>query len=345
MSPAVTIVAAVLLIAFVLLLNIPGNVSFAVDEEILFKERNWPPVAHGWPLAYLRRTPLCDHADLDDGYCYIKAPIWDLWSHVDHFSLMALLVDVVVALGIVAGGLWLFAAWRQRRDQLWQLHLIELFGLTTAVAASCGWIIWNAREHEIEKAIATHKDQAISTYWQSGTPAWLREVVPVKEWAFLDRVVMVHSSEVSLKKLTALRHAKYVSLRNSSETQLDELASFPRLEGLRLGYFVPTGQEFSFKGAWVDHCRVPRMEKVWAVSIECEEFAVEGLEDLPALRLLDLSDSRFTHKDIPRLARLPNLRRLILREGCLSAEGLDRLRQLLPDCKVILVPPPPLTFS
>ena len=168
---------------------------------------------HGWPWTYLRRAKGYDgrawpalgdgvvaRASYPQGNSPIRLDIswsmpdaWPFASDRSQWRFGVLVLDVVIAVGILIFATIGAERWIRRRKSLLRLRLFDLIATTTVVALALGWWQWHLRQQEIEREILlkihrvggansriTVEDyisNPVNTEFVDHTPVWLRRLL------------------------------------------------------------------------------------------------------------------------------------------------------------------------
>lgn len=335
----------VTLLAMVLaLMNAPGQVVYVTN--VLGGGKYGPhfenfdaQCEHGWPLTWLRRS------GVSVGGRWRLSP-WYVWEGVEGFSSLALAANAVVAGGVLLASGAVFELWRRRR--VLQLHLIDLLAFVVVFSLAARPVIVRIAAHEREHRIwltlsaypertEEHVQSSYAADWQPGGPSWLRELVGGGPFRAFDRAVAVTTSEVGCSaQIVELRTLKTVRFWGGgpSNRQLELLEQLPQLEALDLFMSGPGGEDrglrmegdlASFPGPWY---RLPRLPRLRALNLCESEFRGEGLENLPAIEVLDLSSTDVDDAALEKLRGAGHLKDLSLYGTSITDDGLRHLAGL-----------------
>jgi hypothetical protein len=136
-----------------------------------------------------------------------------------------------------------------------------------------------------------------------------------------------------LERLTALEGLEHLYLRRCAALSGDglrHLAAFPHLWYLHL-------DSGGFIDADIEH--VGKVDGLQALGLDfCQGLtsdALRHLRPLSILRALGLVGTAIDDADVEHLSAMPGLRNLNLQRTKVTAAGIDRLRQALPDCAIL----------
>ena len=106
------------------------------------------------------------------------------------------------------------------------------------------------------------------------------------------------------------------------------LSRLPNLQSLLVGY-----GSFSEKG--LAHLRSnQKLTRLWLHGCELQDAGLVHLASLPLLNDLLLTASTVTDAAIPHLSQLGSLKNLELDDTNMTLEGVERLREALPNCRI-----------
>ncbi len=338
-------------LVFVALVQVAGVES---GDRELFETRPYPTSGttddtrpdyaleyeHGWPCTWLRRglayrevetfpygvgvyrnlrdgTVIETHTLFTSRCSWAEWRAWPLSSHASRFTALGLLVNLCVAMCVVALPMVATEVWLRRRGGFWRFKIIDFLVIVLLFACGFGFYKWDrnqvAREHDLcsnaYRGIRAdfHRPLVVGGYVG---PEWLvrllgspARVSVLHRKKFLD-VYTCKSQEARLDRLSELTHIAYVTLHldNTSDTGIiAELQRFGRLRRIRFG--ADNRYDLSDYLAALD--KLPRLE---VVELDCTPL----VEDLQALKTL------------------PSLRKVTLDAELITAEELEQLEQALP---------------
>lgn len=288
--------------------------------------------AHGWPLRYLDRSLAYR---IQRGNQLIDANAWDIGFGVEEFRWWALLIDLLVAAGVILGSALLFEYWRRQRRQLWQFHIGDMLALALVVSLGGAYFVHQRAQHRHELVILETIDQFPNSdgwvepfhervAWRRGGPTWMRQLFGNAWPGMFDRVIEVSiDKEAEALHLTGLRHVRAVHAFDISNEGLNEIAKLPRLEILTWS---------SWDSAVV--LRLPPMPQLRGLNLQRTKFSGDGLENVPNLEELVIKDTDVRDSSVPAICRMRKLRILWARGCRISPDGFEQIRQALPDCKI-----------
>lgn len=144
-------------------------------------------------------------------------------------------------------------------------------------------------------------------------------------------------SNAGLLKLSGLKALESLNLSGNAVTNdgLQHLGSLTRLRELELN-LLPIDD------AGLTHlASLKKLERLQLIFTEgfagpiVTDSGAHSLAAIKQLKTLNLVGARITDASLTELSRLKKLTRLILIDSKLSANGIRRLRQMLPDCEVV----------
>jgi hypothetical protein len=129
-------------------------------------------IVHGWPLAFLWRTPYRWLADEPNSP---RVRAWNFNDSVRQFSWGALATDVAIAIAGVVAAVALIEWRRRRRNGVFQFTLRELFVCMTGVAILLGWWMHRRRANS---ELDEHLSRISEKGWQTNPdfPLWARNI-------------------------------------------------------------------------------------------------------------------------------------------------------------------------
>lgn len=139
-------------------------------------------------------------------------------------------------------------------------------------------------------------------------------------------------TDEGLKHLTTLQSLKVLELTrtNITDAGLEHVGQLRSLWWLNL-------QQTKITGTGLSHLRpLKNLRRLNLQVTRLEDGTLRVLAELPRLTFLDLDETPITDASIPDLARLTSLRELSVMS--LSEDGMKRLQQALPNCKVMQGP-------
>ncbi len=319
-------------VAVLLLLNIPGD----EPAGLIFEGSE---MVHGFPATYLRRCR--------DDWIYspdeVRLAPMDPWrlagrpkavppnapqptgaigggngqvigAEALSFSLLALLIDIAVAAGLL-GAFCALAEWRRRLRKLYQFSLLELLSLTTAFAIGFGW--WVAQHKEESRLVEQFEASGGTSFSVSGPnnsikliprfPRWVRDLFGDERLRSIGlnrpRLCMCWTSAVQ-------EHVKYLVDRFPSSVH------------------VIVGQDAS-EADWTSIAELSSLEALDVYNSSNND--VSRIEKLANLRQLYVSVEReiLSEHELTRLANLRRLERLDVRGFCVDERSIDRIDEAL----------------
>ncbi len=293
---------------------------------------------HGWPLAFLWRegvlVPL-QPTNLWQGDWRLSS--WRLWEGVNRFSIHALLIDLACALVVIGVLGSLFEVWRRRHRSFWQPHLGDLFLLTALIASLAAYLAYHRTQYRQELAILEklEKTETSGTQWSEpieqraewrhGGPGWIRALLGDDQMRIFDRVVAIDIGSEQINDAARLPHLKAVRVVDYVEDwQLTPFEECRSLEALNLMVGGCGPSVINKEGC----ARLPKLSGLRGLNLyECV-FRGEGLEHMPRLAHLDLTDTLLDDEHASVLARLTRLKVLSLAYTKITAVSLQHLAEL-----------------
>ncbi len=200
----------------------------------------------GWPLTFSRRD------QYDSGN--VTTNPWQILQGIERLNVLALVADVGIGLAILTLGGAFTESWRRRRAKVYQLHLVDLFIFSGAVAAGLGIYAHNRSQHQSEvvvineimeldkKAIEVKRarakkmprDRKSRASWERTTWRWMDISNDKSPHSVFDRVARLSvGTSASLNEVAKLRNIRALDFDRmrltSSEllTTLDQLPVTP----------------------------------------------------------------------------------------------------------------------
>ena len=163
--------------------------------------------------------------------------------------------------------------------------------------------------------------------WQHGGPGWLRAFLGDDQMRIFDRVVGIDIAPEQIKDAARLPNVMAIRVLGGVEDkQLKPLEERPSLEALDLSYGLYSTDENGF----VEECcvRLPRLSRLRGLNVWEATFRGEGLEHMPRLEHLDLTETLMDDEYAPVLARLSKLKVLSLGRTKITGASLQHLTKL-----------------
>jgi hypothetical protein len=327
--------------------RLDGNGKYGPHFELISEYQ------HGWPVRYSRRDSFKVLAE-PMGILYSeRASPWTPWSDSLDFSSSALLVNAFAWLAILLSGAVLVQFWRSRRRAIWQLRLVDLLGIVTAIAAMIAWYTQQrtTRRDERNLAIAAH-GVAVSLTDDLGaaTPAWLPEKWRQRYLQEFGRVQYFSGHEGTASHFP---HLLVLQSPNAGPEFGELLRRMPQLEALDMfmGGFHQDDEHLSFTAmremppmpnlrgvnlydtnvtdadlVWLSKC--PRLECIDLTGVKISDAGLEHLTGLTRLRVLSVAGDGITDRGCQLLARISSLEDLSLDSFHVTDAGLAELPRL-----------------
>jgi len=319
------------------LLNVPGQeitepdmVSGPPREGAYFS--TYLTLHHGWPMTAVVRAT-------SGIYPPRVSSVWNLTDDVVAVEHFAIAVDAGVAAGILVLGGFLFQTWRTRRGTWRQFRLAELMGVVLLVAIG-------VQRFAAERAAARAERSALdeieedSDVWSSfdvqpAGPTWLRQLLGDSLFDDRDRAVELDLYGSDIRAALPLQRLKVIHVHESVTTaELELLNRFPDLVAVDLSD-APGGPSGVGGNDYVPH-KIPRLAQLRGLKLYGTNFSGDGLENLPRLEVLDLSNTYVADDDLKNVARMRNLRELDLFRTNVTSTGLAQLCDL-PNLRALAV--------
>ncbi|PQO32964.1 hypothetical protein [Blastopirellula marina] len=345
-----------------------NEMAYAVDP----RERNQaamgaPRVAtkvyqHGWPSPYLARALVfkvdtsgqVNRAESEPRIQFENTfSQWGgsmhhavSWSNYDNWPFemegwlirpWSLLLDVVVAVAILAaiGGL---TEWRMRRDTgLLRFGLIDLLGGLTVIGVALGFYVYHANLQRIE-----HLGEDFSfvpTYnieggFHAGVhykgPQWMRKLAGNQYF------------------LPLLHHVDSVSVRADENWKsiYGELPKFTYMTSLDARFQLPLAAlDLVEQCPSLEHFALPNLDRDSPTPLSRQGEPLFQIKDLPRLEKLNLISIRlrgdaYSAKQIELVAAFPTLQRITLEGAAASQEEIEKIKSDHPNIEFFVLPDP-----
>ena len=334
-----TAIFLLLLVAVMLLANIPGQVILAPD---IYSDGKYGPhfegmvetCHHGWPCTFLVRESVVVGTPPS-----LRLSLWNLAEGVVSLDWTRLAVDLCISLLVLFTAGVMFEYWRRRHRHLLQFHLIDI--MAAVLLVGCGLSYWAANEqcrNDQEKSVKQIRQESNAEgCWgpptcEPGGPTWARRIFGGRPFAPFDRVIAIdiEVDGATIPRLSSLHTLKVLGVwGNVTNQQLDALRDFPQLEALDL-YSVGPASEGSDDepDAHQRYLRMPRLPHLRGLNLYEAAFRGDGLEQLTGIEVLELSYTDITDEGMTKLADLRNLKILHLGGTKVTDAGLQHLSRL-----------------
>ena len=339
-----------LVLSVLVFVNIPGQI--VLSPEISSNGQYGPDFdlaeycEHGWPLVYMRR----EGGTLNPPSW--RFSLWNVFEGVKRFNTLSLILNALIGFVIALTAASLFEIWRRRRNRLLQFHLRDMLILTGLLSVLGAILVFQRSQHMAEQtmlqAIDKTEDPIIewnSTIydrieWQPGGPSWLRQIVGDRPFQSLDRVAQIEGSGIDLEYVVQLRQVRMIRMVGRvSNRQLEMLEDLPHLEAMDMllaqlddegpASVDEDGYELEYD------IRLPHLPQLRGLNLYGRAFRGVGLQNIPSIEVLDLTNTEIDDDSLPALSTLTNLKSLSLQNTHISDKGLKQLRHALPDCEIL----------
>jgi hypothetical protein len=316
---------------------------------------------YGWPSVYLRRAKF---GPSPTGAAIVACSPWRLIdNNVIEFSTPALMCDIAAGLGIVALAVVLIRVRRRKRRLWFQFHLWELLAFVTICSIGLSFFAVRRKEYVEEEKVRVRLVSSWDGFHMNSVeapdgPDWLLPLLGERLYRELFvRVFQAESNGADLREVVRLRKLHVLILHRPNQDQVGLLTSLPELESIQ------------FIGPWGSGDRVieiPRLPRLRALSFDEPiglgedhfvnaarrsgvKFKLDRLtlsptrvddETLPSvariktLVSLGFSNAHITDAGLESLMDLRELRELQLENTLVTAEGVRRLKEALPSCRI-----------
>jgi hypothetical protein len=330
-----TLFVLAIVLAWLVFINIPGDPINALWSNRFY---------HGWPYHYYVR------GGEDHSYWSFTQPTpW--FGKPPQFDVQALLLNVLIAICIVALAACPCELWIRHNGRLFRFGTRSILVLTTVVAVIMGLAAREVRRcyrqqqaiRELEQigAVTMNRSRQKYDWFRSFVGAELHGVVtgvdlvatvPVERLPDLRQLESIRSIGMELVnppenigQLAELPKLKYVSVKLTSlagaePERLTELTEHPQLWRLHL-----VGDEFN--DAVISHIsRDARIEQLSIQSTKITEAALVQISEMDSLTVLHLDECVLKNLDYSVLDRLTNLNWLTFIGKNLTAQDTIKLR-------------------
>jgi hypothetical protein len=308
----------------VALVEVPGE-YFANDTDRV----GLPVFNHGWPRIYLKRhwaypTPvqyfLTNVAEDDQKAPWLVPYQWTFYENFgeSRLSLPNLILDLMVALLIVAIAGALFEWRRRKRSRLIQFTLRELLLLTLLTAGVFSWWRTEHNRRSIEQELVNQHglDRFVKNNQYMG-PAVLRKLLGLgclDDWYRYDTFLMFEPKSDDVKRCFPL------------------VKNFHSLQSVTVHRAINVGDE-----QIADISDLANLEELYLCDAKLTDEGAEMISCLRNLKKLTVANSQITDASIPALCRLAELKSLDVSGTQITYDGCQQLKSQLPRCIVIRV--------
>jgi len=315
----VTVAGCVLAVAFVA--NYPAVATPRADLDggkygILSVTTSYE---HGWPVRYSKRP--------NDP----PASIWKPWEDASWFSTPALLWDAAVWLFVALVAALVAQQWRSRRRALWQPRLIDLIGLTTAVALAVGWVASQRIASRQERALIADDNQRRGYSEYIGEYEELDAAYPLvlpEAWrpSYIEQFGRVQYTNRDSEVACQFSQLKVYSVEGNSRELRRNLRQMSQLEGIDfLLYAMPYSDATRQTTILHSLPPLPNLRVISLHETSATDSDMAWLAKCRRLEVIDLSGTDVGDEGIRILSTLPRLRKLTLGSGNVTDEGCRRL--------------------
>ncbi len=172
----------------------------------------------------------------------------------------------------------------------------------------------------------THLDLNSSTVTDAGV-VHLRDVPTLEDLDLNDTII----GNSGIEALTGLRNLRRLCLDRTRITEVPSLAGLSHLEGLTLSGTAVGDESLKHIAA------ATNLTGLGLRDTNITDAGLPHLAGLTQLKFLDLGATRVTDDGLPALSTLRNLRSLYLDGTSVSNQGLEKLKQDLPNLKIVCI--------
>ena len=296
---------------------------------------------HGFPFTYLWRGGSLPAVGRSSAAC------WDIGRDVTRFDSFRLLTNFVIGFAALAVTAIACNKGLQRKKRLVQLSAAELLLCVGLVACLAGFYAHARSDYIRELRILQAMTASSSSdgefshdiVWNLGGPTWLRRLIGDTPFRVFDRVVSVDSVGEQLEYVVGLREVRAVRITGTvSNSQLKLLEQMPHLETLDLS-FVTLDEESEIIDengvVFEPYLCLPKMPTLRGVNLHDIAFRGDGLEVIPSVEVLDLTDTDVGDGSVSALANLERLKQLLISGTKISDDGSMHLRKVKSSCDIV----------
>lgn len=320
--------------------------SLAVRDGTFANERFTPEDAlsvdwvleFGCPFVYFQR-PSPTHFPRKLGQCLIG------WNEILGFAPMALAGNASIFACLV----FITKRLAMRPGRL-QISLAMMLVLVSCIAWSLATVEWHAELAERESRFMHAIDQrqnvsglAPSTLAirEHGGITALRMMFPGRFWNRFDHVLSVNCHADLIEDAARLTRLRHLALSGELDSKhLCHLEDLDRLEYLDVSYCFARSSQQSPGGEF----DLPTMTLLKRLDAENSEYSGENLNAMKGLRILNVSCTRVSEREIRQLSKLTELEQLRIGGLQLNPKVVQELQNSLPTCDVIAQGVPCIEF-
>jgi hypothetical protein len=270
---------------------------------------------HGWPWEYFDRFSYDRHTISTEEELE-SAPwlIFRTWSFSDKeqsFSPVLLLLDIIVAIGIIFF-VTFFIEWRRRRGlRIWQFTLLELFLLTLLVAVTCSWWLSHYLHQQKEQELIAPIEQLEYVYVEKeyDGPVFLKKLIGLKYLQNFYLVTSISYDDIFLEDNNPMEN------KIKFDALLTRIIKLQYLESLSI-----TSNDF--------------LDKHLIYGIQINGQTTLALPNLKRLKHLTIYSDNITDQSVEFLEKLTQLEELDIQSTKITKSGVEKLRIALPQCEI-----------
>lgn len=309
-------------------------------------------IEYGVPFRYLSRSD-------NGGGTMRQENAFRLWEDVLEFDRWRLGLNVVSWLGLMLflGVIYGIAMRRQRRlaDEDSEVQKGRRFRWISIAVIVVGLVVATASLHTVLR-MRHDKQQATielwrqqsqielddsEIYWNRIGPAYWHYPEDSVTARWLTRYGAVEAMAVDAERLDLI--AGFPSMRSlwlTVKRDVPDLTALSSLSKLRyLDVNLPWEYQRSREQSDVHAVDLPAMESVEVLSLDLAGVSVHGLDRQQRLQIVCFNECAVGDEVIDELAKLDALRFVCFHKTRVTQGGVERLRQMHPDCQVAWKPP------
>jgi hypothetical protein len=289
-----------------------------------------PRVEHGWPLTFARREGVSLY---DAGWR--DAARWNVLAGQSWYSGFRLLADVAICAALVASLAAGWEVWRNRRRQsIFQFRIGDLLVLTTAAALLLAAQAHDRRCSDRDRALLVEADRDAGLTLNSALAVQHRARWETTEPSLLARLtgsrpprasgIDIEGSE--LPGLTGLSDLRALNIHRSvAPSELELLRRFTELEALDLCFVSYVARTSSSDEERISPLKLPALPWLRGLNLFGTDFYGDGLEHLPELEILELTQTKVGDDALAKIGRMQRLEVLSLDHTRITSAGLKHL--------------------
>lgn len=326
-----TVVLTVLMALLLMLPNVTER--FVLIPDVLRDGKYGPHFEfdaesrYGWPCTFLTGEP-----SLRDTSPYWRLSFFNASEDGRVFSLHALAANVGCGLGLLAlcGALF---EWRRRRlASAFQIRLLDVVVIISVASVALAYVrSLHSRQRSEKQIVNAIRELGYfnDARWQPVGALRLREWLGRQADRVPEYVVGIDVEGGGLSYAIRLNSLRMLRISGSiTNDQLAILREIPELEALDM-CFVSIVSEAEWTEESADNfVHLPRLPHLRGLNLYDTSFRGDGLDNIPNIENLDVSDTDLDDIAMPQLGRLMRLKHLSLVGTSITDESLQHLATL-----------------